>query len=474
VNLAQRVAVNTGLQAGGRAISIALGLVTIRLTATYFDLTTFGQLATILAVTGLLATVANFGVTTTLAREIAKEPEAADVIAGTLLRFMVASVGAVCAGLLLVTPLLPYSHATKIGLALASAGLFFTVLAGFPGAFFQIHLRLGLQAVLDVAARALGLAAILVVRGFALGFYSLVVLTAAGSVAICLLAFAFSRRFWRINLRFERARARTLVRDSVAIGFVTTIGLLHFRGDAVLLSLLKPARDVGLYSVAYRFVDQAFLLPGLFVAAVFPIIARTVERDRAAAARTIRHVFQVLAISGIAMALLLFELAPPLVRLIAGPGFGGSAHALRILAGSIVFIYTAPVFYNVLIAVNRQRELIGLGLVSLALNFTLNLVLIPRYSYDGAAAATVVSEAFSVVGSYVIARRAYGLQVDGVFVTRAAAAAAVAAIGAAALRGTSPWLACGVAEALFLGCAYAFRAVNRADLQVVFARRRAA
>src|SRR5437762_308387 len=91
MNLAQKVVFNTGIQISGRILSIAIGLLTIRLTATYLGVRSFGQLSIVISLTGLVAILADLGVTTTLTRELAKTPAEADRLGGDLLRFRLAS-----------------------------------------------------------------------------------------------------------------------------------------------------------------------------------------------------------------------------------------------------------------------------------------------------------------------------------------------------------------------------------------------
>ncbi len=471
MNLAQKVAFNTGIQLVGQVIVLAIGLLTLRLTATYLGVETFGQLSIVLSLTGLVAIIADLGVTTTLARELAKSPGEADRLGGDLLRFrLVSSLGSVLL-LLVAIPFLPYTQETKVALLISLPAMVFTVLGGFPSAFFQTHLRQELSAAVNVLTRSLGLMAILVVRLFDLGLYGLVGLLVAVNGIGCLVAFAFSRSFWRINVSFNWSRAKPLIRDSILIGLVSVIGLLHLRGDAIMLSLLKPADDVGIYAIAFRFIDQAFLLAGLFVATVFPIITRAVHHNAGKAQRAINNTFQALVLGAVAVTIMIYVLAGPLVRLVAGPEFGASETPLRILAFALLFMFVAPVFYNVLIAINKQKHLIVVGAASVALNVGLNLILIPRYSYNGAASATVASEAFVLVGLYFVARRHYEFQLEKTFLLRALGATAAAAGVVALLRRESPWLAVVLGELTFCAAAYAFKAVTRADVRMVLERR---
>lgn len=470
MNVAQKVFLNTAVQLVARVVGLAVSLVVLRLTTTYLGVDDFGQLSIVLAVGGLLAVIGDLGVTTTLARELAKTPERADELGAHLLGFRLASAAGLVLAALALVPFLPYSHQTKVGLVVSLGGVFFASVATFPNAFFQVHLRLELQAALDVLQKLLNLVVVAVVVIDDLGFYPLVGLLAGVQAATCLTAFALSRRFWRVATGFDWLRSPTLVRDAVAIGVVSMIGLLHFRGDAFLLSLLKPASDVGIYTVAFRFVDQAFFVPGLFVAAMFPILTRYAHTDDDRLGVAVNRTFQVLLLGAIAVSLSVFVLARPLVRLVAGEGFGASVEPARILAFSLVFIFVSPVFYNLLIAVNRQRSLLAMGLASLVLNVALNLVLIPRWSYNGAAIATVISEGASFAGTYAIARRGIDFRLERAFFPRALGAT-LAAVGVVALLWQqSAWLAWGAAELALVGTAYALRAITPHDVAIILRR----
>jgi O-antigen/teichoic acid export membrane protein len=472
-DVARRVFLNTTSQLAARFVGLFVSLLVLRLTTGYLGVGGFGRLAIILAFGDLLRVLSDLGVSTTLARELAKDPGSTDDLAGNLLVVrVVTSVLAICVAAL-VLPFLPYAHQTKLGLLVSLAAVFFLSVANFPNAFFQTNLRLELQAALDLTTKLLNLAAIVLVRALDLGFYGVVGSFVLVNGTICVLSFALSRRFWRMNLRFDWNRARPLVRASLGIGIVSMIGLLHFKGDAILLSLLKPAKDVGIYAVAYRFMDQAFFLPGVFMAAVFPVLTRALHRDDKAGDAAINQAFRVLLLAGTALTILLVVGAHPLVALVSGDRFDASATPLRILAFAIPVVFVAPVFYNAVIAVDKQRELIVVGIASLVFNVVLNLILIPRYSYNGAAATTLVSESFSCAASFVVAKRWVRFGVRWSLVVRVLVAAAAAGAAAWLVRGASGWIGMVVAEAVFVGGAFGIGAVTASDLRLVLRRRAA-
>lgn len=470
MNLPQKIAVNTAVQIGGQLAGLVIGLVTLRLTTGYLGVDDFGRLSIVLALGSMLVTISDLGVTTTLARELAKTPERADELGGHLLRFRFGSALALVVLGFALLPVLPYDGDTKLALVISFASVFLGSLATFPRAFFQTHLRLHLQAAVDLLTKALALVAILVVIALGLGIHALVGLLVAASAGGAIAGFSLSRRFWRINVRSQWTQARPLIRDSVGIGIVSVIGLLHLRGDAVLLSFLKPEADVGIYSVAFRFVENAFFLPGLFVAALFPVLARYVHQADERLNEAVNRAFQLLVLGGISVGLFLFILAPTIVRLVSTAAFDAAVEPARILAFSLVFVFAATVFYNLLFAVNRQNELIVIGIASVVLNVAMNLVLIPRYSYNGAAVATVISEGVGFAGTYFVATRKTTFWLDGRFLVRAAAATSAAVLVAAVTWRFEAWLVLLLSEIAFLATAWLAGAIRKEDLEVLLRR----
>ena len=91
-------------------------------------------------------------------------------------------------GLVLVflaaVPFLPYGHDVKVGLAIAAAGVGVAAIAGIPTAFFQLHVRLELAALVDIVAAVATVGLLLAVTRLDLGFYAVVAtLPAAALVA---------------------------------------------------------------------------------------------------------------------------------------------------------------------------------------------------------------------------------------------------------------------------------------------------
>lgn len=417
MNLSQRVLWNTVAQIGGKVALLLASLLTLRLATGYLGVEGFGDYAIVLSLAPILLVFTDLGLATLLARELVQSPDRGDDLAGTLFWFRLGASAVIPLACLALVPFLPYDHEVRVGLVLAAVGVAFTSLGSFAAPFFQVNLRLDLLALLDCGTALLTVGGILLVTQLDLGFYALVGVTAAVGAANALVSAVLVRRFWRPSLRFDRPLARRLAVDGLPLAAVIVLGLLHFRLDAFLLSLLRSPEDVGIYAVSYRFLEQALVLPVVFMAAVFPLLAANVRGP--GAADMIRKAFSFLLLIGVPLALALVALADPLVALVAGDGFEAAAVPLRILAPAVVLTFVSAVFSGVLVALNRQRALIAVSLAGITINVLANLYAIPHFGYVGAAVTTVISEALGLAAVYLLARRACDFRLSPRLVTRA-------------------------------------------------------
>ena len=120
--------------------------------------------------------------------------------------------------------------------------------------------------------------------------------------------------------------------------------------------------------------------------------------------------------------------ARPVLSLLFGERFEDATLTLQLLAPSVGMLFLYWSASNLLIAANRTRWYASIHGVSAALNIALNLVLIPRYGINGAAAATLVAEAVNVIPSAVVLRHYGAWPSIGATLVPVAAAAGMSAV----------------------------------------------
>ena len=109
--------------------------------------------------------------------------------------------------------------------------------------------------------------------------------------------------------------------------------------------------------------------------------------------------FKYLFILGLPITIGTTLLADRLIHLFYGEQFNNSVIILQILAWDILLIFLYWSLTVTLVSINKQNKVIIIAFLTAIINITLNIALIPSFSYIGAAIATIISEIF-LISSY--------------------------------------------------------------------------
>ena len=219
---------------------------------------------------------------------------------------------------------------------------------------------------------------------------------------------------------------------------------LFFRVDTFILQPLKGEQAVGLYGVSYQLINTLLVISSTLTLVLFPQLTRQASEDRAALARTHALAVRVLLLIGLPAATATALLAPEIVGIIAGPDYlPGAADALRITIWLVPLSFVNGVTQYVLIALGLQSRMTWAFLATVAFNVSVNLLVIPAFSYRGAAAVSVLSELVLLVPFALWVRGSLGTFPLVQLAWRPVAASATFALVAWLVgwqRGAGPWI----------------------------------
>lgn len=202
-----------------------------------------------------------------------------------------------------------------------------------------------------------------------------------------LINYFYSRKFVRARLDLDFKLWKYLLKEALPIAFSSVIIIIYFRIDVVMLSMIQGDAPVGIYSAAYKLSEPLSLITSALMISLFPIMSASFKSSKETLIKTYRLAFTYFLIIMLPIAIGTTLIADKLILLIYGNSFANSATALQILI-------------NLLIAMDEQK----LNTLSIALcaivNVTLNFILIPVLSYNGASIATVVTNAVLFITSF--------------------------------------------------------------------------
>ena len=473
MTVARQVAWNTVAQTLARFAVLGLGVVVTTLLTRYLGVSSYGDYVIVSVYVTLFALVFDWGIPTMLARELPRTEDPQALVGKTVALRLTLSVpvALLAAALAFVLYGGEGEEQARNGILIALPTILAVALMNTLTPVFQVRLRMDRVALAEIASQTLGAGVLIMLVLLDRSFYELIAATVLGSAAYAALVFLFSRRLMRVRLSVDPAVWRGILRVALPLGLAVVVGTIYFRADALLLSVLKDSEEVGIYGVAYRFYEMTVPFPAFFLAPVFPLMSAAAVSVAGPAefVGLLQRSFDVLVIAAAGIVALAVPLAPDLVRLVAGHEFADSALPLRILMVGAAFSFLASLFIYALIALDRQRLVLLLTLVALAVNLGLNLALIPRYGYTAAAAIATGTQGVIVVGALYLVFR-YTQFVPGVRVLARTAAAGGAVLATLIVLPTPFVVSLAVGGLLYALLLVALRVDRELDLHQLLRR----
>ncbi len=238
--------------------------------------------------------------------------------------------------------------------------------------------------------------------GWVPGLLALLVAQIAGS----LVALAYgARRIGTSRLR-QASPMWSVIPSAIAFSVplaLPTVSLYSLKlADRFILSHLRSLEEVGIYSFAYMLVNTIYTFSAWVIFNTFGPRIIAAHNANAIEQRDVLQTYMlkiaVLCFVTAVGALLLA--APALVGLVARPQFLPAIKALPIVSLSYLFIIlTFPAHYLLLLD-NRVRAIVAIDLLGVALCLGLDWMLIPAWSYQGAAIASAAGLSVVMIGKY--------------------------------------------------------------------------
>ncbi|MGH8968375.1 MAG: flippase [Actinomycetes bacterium] len=335
-----------------------------------------------------------YGVPSLLAREVARRPAEGRrwVEAGTLISLiaggfftLVFAVGAI---------VVHASHETVVAVQLAGVGMAFDGIARVQFAAFWAWERLRTEALITSVQEAtflIGTAVVLGTGGGVLG--AMIAFTGSRALGAGLGWVLVGRRLGALPVPRAEARfLRTTVRRCTPFAVSDTLTLTYMRADSVMLGVIHGPVAVGLYQAGTNLVLYFNVLARSVNHALYPRMSKAWP-GRLGDFRRLRYAsFSTIGLIAMPVTVACLLLAPRTFQFLYGPRFDRAILTYQLLVLVIPVRMLGHTLSLSLAAADRQtRRTVAVTAVAV-LNVALNLYVIPRWSYLGAAVTTIICE----------------------------------------------------------------------------------
>jgi O-antigen/teichoic acid export membrane protein len=230
---------------------------------------------------------------------------------------------------------------------------------------------------------------------------------------------SMTSKFVKTGLAFDKKYWCFVIRQAIPIGVTLIFGYVYFKVDSLMLSLLKGMTDVGIYSAPYKLLEVLQIFPALFLGSSFSLITRYINEKDDRISPAFQKQFDFLTFLVMPIVIGTFILAMPIIKFITGSDgrfieastvtIAGhamtSVNCLRILIFSVAISFFSTLYNFLIVSLGKQKQMLWPTICFAIFNISLNFYLIPRYSYIGAAVATVLTEAIVLWTAHHVVKR---------------------------------------------------------------------
>jgi O-antigen/teichoic acid export membrane protein len=199
---------------------------------------------------------------------------------------------------------------------------------------------------------------------------------------------------------YDRAVWIELQTAALPLGFFLITLTLYTYIDTVILGIMRTDAETGWYAASYRVYEGLMYAPSAFATVLTPRFSQMFVADPAGLRSLFRRSLLASALAAVVIGGFGVYLARPMLLLFYGAAYEAAVPPLQVLAGGSIFVFCTWILHAAAISTNLDRRLVGTTAIGLFTNIALNILFIPPLGITGAAWATVIAEAVTVILLY--------------------------------------------------------------------------
>ncbi|MFA6594168.1 MAG: oligosaccharide flippase family protein [Candidatus Buchananbacteria bacterium] len=404
MGLAAKIAQNTLWQLIGKIAGTVLGLATIALMTRYLGREGFGYYTTIISFLQFFGVLIDFGLQMTTAQMLARPGADQRKIFANILTIRLLSAVLFLGTAAALVWFLPYPSAVKLGVGVASFSFFFISLQSVLIGLYQKQMAMAEVAIAEVWGRFALLLGVWLAVVADLGLLAVLAAVSLSSLVNFLYLIIGARKHLSLKLEVDFKMWRRIWEVSWPLAITISLTLVYFRADTIVLSLVRPAEEVGIYGAAYKVLETLIQFPYLFLGLILPLLTEFYLSNKVLFAKTLQKSFDFMAILAVPMVMATWLLAEKIMEFVAGADFVIAGGPLRILIVGAAMIYFGALAGYAIVACGLQKKMIGFYFFDAVFSLIAYLIFIPLFSYWAAAALTLATEAIITFSAFYVLR----------------------------------------------------------------------
>lgn len=374
----------------------------------YLGVENFGILSFALALTSILEILSDLGLNILMTRDVARDKSLTQKYFKNIIGIKLILLVILVSGTVLALNLMSYPPNEIYVIYLILFMFIFNTFSGVFYSLFQAYEKLEYQSIANILNSILMLAGVLLIIKFNSGLILLSILYAliGGLVLLFYVYISLTRfKFPRPRFEFDFTFWKPTIARALQFGLIGVFTTIYVWIDSVMLSFMVGNEAVGIYNAAYRIVLILMFIPVVINAAVFPVMSRLYGSSSDSLQKITEKYFKFMLLISIPMEILITFFAGNIILLLFGNQYYPSVIALQILIWATVLTFINSSYVQLFQSSDKQMTVTKIAFIGMIINISLNLLLIPKYSYIAASFNTLVTEISGAVLILTVATR---------------------------------------------------------------------
>lgn len=391
MSISQKIVYNVAFSSIAKILSTVTALVGIGLVTRHLGQDGFGLYATALAFLSFFGALGDWGLPQTTAMRIAKPENNEKKIVSNMIgiRIFISVI------ILILTPLiataLPYPYELKIAIVIVAAAYVLSSLYQILTGMFQKRLMMDRVTGAELIGKIIQVILIFIGVSFNWNFYLIVGTLFINMFLNFSIIFLFSRKFIKFKPAFDFKYWKDILKQSVPLGLATALTFVYFKSNTILLSVLRPPEDVGIFSAAQKVIENISFFPAMIVGLTMPLFSHYISKDKNKFKFLVNENYKIFFILIVPLLIGGLLLSDKIILLIAGSEFTKSIPVLQINLFALALIFFGTLFINIMIAAKLEKLIFWSLLFCAIFSVGSNLFFIPRFPDSAYLVPAIVS-----------------------------------------------------------------------------------
>lgn len=282
----------------------------------------------------------------------------------------------------------PYSLELKIIVLIIIPDLFYYGFESYLTSIFMITNRMYFIALFQIINKFAFVVITIVLLVLGLGVIPIAVALVVINLSILFITYIVTRKIAKYRFTFKFIWDWKLMKPTIIFSILLFCGFVGTRIDVLMISLLRPVSDVGIYAVVERMVDPLSVLKNLIAISFFPLIVKLFKEQRPGAKELaiMAGGFGSIALAG---AFFLAIISGPLIDVLF-PDYQESKAIFQVLIFYQAIGFMTLPFGLFLQASDNEMSLLKISWVPPVLNIGLNIIFLKYFGLIGIAYSTLM------------------------------------------------------------------------------------